>query len=252
MTTSAHTLDTAKRGACKRAVVFGATGYTGQHVVGCLRERGSEVWAHARPDSSRLSELRPLFETAGAHLHTSPWEPGALDALLDLARPDVVFSLLGTTRKQARSEQLDGNIYETVEGRLTRLAIDATRRQAPTARFVFLSSVGTHAGTQNAYLATRAEVERYLAHSGLAHTIVRAPIISGSDRPERRVAERLAAKTLDGVLSLAGALGARSLQRQYESLDGRQLAHYLVQAAEDPACVDQVLEPRDLRERFTR
>ena len=43
-----------------RALVFGATGYTGSYLVRRLKSRGIETWAHLRPSSSK----RATFEAS--------------------------------------------------------------------------------------------------------------------------------------------------------------------------------------------
>ncbi len=239
-----------RRGIALRAVVFGATGYTGQHTVSELRARRHDVWAHSRPDSGRLAALRPIFEASGAHIDTSPWNPEGIQSLLAEAQPHLIFCLLGTTREQAHSEQLEGDIYEAVEGRLTRVVIGAAKNCSPTARILFLSSIGTKQDTKNPYLATRARLEATLGESSLPYTIVRAPLISGIDRPQKRTTERAAAIVGNSLLKLVATFGASALERQFASMTGEELAKYLVDAAEDPGCDGRTLEPRELRERF--
>jgi uncharacterized protein YbjT (DUF2867 family) len=231
-----------------QALVVGATGYTGGHVVRELCARQIEAAAHVRPDSPRLDVACSEFEALGATVDTTPWEQEALQASVGRIAPDLVFSLLGTTRHRAREEGLTGDIYEAVEGRLTTMLIDAVKVAAPQARFVFLSSMGTKPESNNAYLAARARIERHVCDSGISFTIARAPIITGPDRRESRLAERLAAVAANTVLSATAVFGGRALQRRFASMTGAQLAKALVHAALDPSCVGEVLEPERLRE----
>lgn len=230
-----------------RAFVVGATGYTGRNVVHELSRMGHRVTAHGRADSSRLRSLRGSFEAAGASIDTAAFQADALARSLSAARPDAIFALLGTTRKQARREGVKGDIYEAVEGRLTRMLIDAVQSCCPDARFVFLSSMGTSSDTQNAYLRARAQIEEYLRHSGLVFTIARAPVISGADREEARWGERTIAIVGEWVLRGLSKLGAGALRERYSPLNGQQLARALVAAAFDTAWANRVLEPNDLR-----
>ena len=86
------------------AFVAGATGYTGQEVVAELRRRGTQTWAHVRPDSSRRAEFTSRFEGLGAQVDATAWDEAALTARFVELRPDLLFALLGTTRSRAKEE----------------------------------------------------------------------------------------------------------------------------------------------------
>lgn len=221
-----------------RAFVAGATGYTGRAVVRELRRQGIETVAHVRPDSSRLDRWRGEFAQVGAAVDTTPWEPAAMTAMLGRLQPDLVFALLGTTRARARragSGPGGGEGYESVDYGLSRLLLDAVVSAAPQARFIYLSSLGVREGSRNPYLAVRARLEAELRRSGLSHVIARPAFVTGPDREESRPAERAGAVLVDGILTLAGMLGGRGLQRRYASMDAATLARGLVRAATGPA-----------------
>ena len=88
-----------------RFFVAGATGFTGREVVRLARERGIEVVAHVRPDSSSLERWRRQFGEMGATIDVTPWEREAMRATMEAKRPTHVFALLGTTRARAREEK---------------------------------------------------------------------------------------------------------------------------------------------------
>lgn len=230
-----------------RAFVVGATGYTGEHVVVELRGRKIETLAHVRPTSPELTSARTRFLSLGAAVEICAWEESVVAEALARFQPTHVFSLLGTTRRRASAERISGNIYEAVEGQLTRLLVNATRQSAPEARFIFLSSMGTSPGARSRYLRTRAGIERHCTDSGLRSTIARAPIISGKDRSEARPAERMAAVVLNALLAGTAALGGRRVRDAYHSMTGRQLARALVNAALDANAANRILEPSELR-----
>jgi len=227
-----------------RAFVVGATGYTGGHVVDVLGERGVAIVAHVRPGTSasldRLDSSRILVDR-------SDFDVDAFASTLRRHSPDLVFCLLGTTRARAEREGLTGDIYEAVEGRLTRLVIDALRQAKVAPRLVFLSSVGADSCARSGYLRVRGAVEAYCIDSDLEYTIARAPFITGPDRLERRMVERIAAGVSDVGLSLLAKVGGRAVHDRYRSFSGRQLAEALVAAALDPTCRNRVLEPSALR-----
>ena len=57
-----------------RALVIGATGYTGHHVVQQLRSADIETVAHVRPDSSQGEVWEGRFESYGADVSRAPWD----------------------------------------------------------------------------------------------------------------------------------------------------------------------------------
>lgn len=233
------------------AIVFGATGLTGRHVVELLAKRGTDVIAHVRPDSPRLTEWASRFTAMGARVSSAAWTREGIEALLASERPALVFGLLGTTQarvKQAARSGRDASkeTYDAVDVGLTELAIAACRAIEPRPRFVYLSSVGTSDTAAGSYLQARARVERTLRESGLPYTIARPSFIVG-DRDEPRALEKVSAPLVDGVLGLLGAVGARGLRDRYRSITGPELARALVTVAVDPAWRDRVAEPADLQ-----
>jgi uncharacterized protein YbjT (DUF2867 family) len=231
-----------------RAQVAGATGYTGREVVRQLCERGIETFAHVRPGSSAASKWGDAFAGWGAKVEAVEWEPAAIAELVARTRPDLVFGLIGTTRKRARGEGLgEGDIYDKIDYGLTAMLIDTVVASALRPRFVYLSAVGVNPTSRNKYIAARARAEAKLAASGLPHTIARPSFITGPDRDEGRPAERAAAAVGDGLLSLVGALGGKRTRDRYRSIDNVGLAAALVAAALDPASDGATLEGDELQ-----
>jgi nucleoside-diphosphate-sugar epimerase len=226
-----------------RAFVAGATGYTGREVVHQLCERGIEVAAHVRPGSPSTEKWAGQFRVWGAEVVEAPWDREALVEALAARRPDLVFSCIGVTRASARRDQIgkEADIYQQVDVRLNGVLIDALRAASLTPRFVYLSSVGASDSARSKYLASRASAEAAVSSSGLPYTIARPSFISGPGRDDGRPFERAAAGASDGLLAVAGLLGARRLRDRYRSIDNVQLARALVTAALDPACAGQVL-----------
>lgn len=227
-----------------RAFVAGATGYTGREVVRQLCERGAEVAAHVRPGSPSSQTWGAQFRAWGAEVVELPWEPDALRAALAARRPELVFSCIGVTRASARRDRIGdgGNIYEEVDVRLNGMLVDAVVAAGLRPRFVYLSSVGASESARSKYLASRARAEAAVSASGLPFTIARPSFIAGPGRDAGRPAERAAAAVGDGLLAVAGALGARRLRDRYRSIDNVQLARALIAASLDDACAGQVLD----------
>lgn len=213
------------------ALVAGSTGYVGQAVVGALCERGITTIAHIRPGSSKLDRLSPALQRLGASVDTSAWDVDALTKTISRNRVTHVFLLIGTTRKQASAEGIEGDIFEHIDLRLTSMLIEAAAQQATPPRFVYLSSIGANPTARSKYLGARGKAEAKLIASGLSHIIARPSFITGADRDEPRPAERIGAAIADGALSVAGVFGGRKLQKKYQSTSASELAQRLIDHA---------------------
>lgn len=207
---------------------MGATGYVGRHVVRRLCEAGVPTIAHVRPGSSEIDEWRRRFAEWGAAVATTPWNPDALAGDLRQLAPTHVFSLIGTTRARAKSDQIPGDIYRAIDYGLTKMLLDACRLLDPQPRFIYLSSVGASATSRSAYLRVRGEIEAELASGDMPWIGAQPAVITGHDRDDDRPAERWSAAIGDGVLSVASLLGARGLRARYESTSATLLSEALV------------------------
>lgn len=228
----------------------GATGYTGRAVVHRLRAQGIDVVAHVRPDSPSLDVWRHRFESLGARVDVTPWEALAMQSALTALRPELVFGLLGTTKARARrARRQQGRVenYATVDVGLTTMLYHAARRSGARPKFVYLSSAGVRPGTRNEYLAARALVERTLQEGDLPWIIARPAFISGRDRDEFRLAERMGVWVLDRLVGLLGRLGARRMSERHRSTTPGILADALVRLALDPQSEGRIYESEELR-----
>jgi nucleoside-diphosphate-sugar epimerase len=217
------------------ATVFiaGATGYTGRHVTERLAREGLRAVAHVRPDSPALGAWTARFAAAGAEVDATPWTDEMARTMARL-RPDLVFALLGTTRSRAaRDERATGKAagYEAVDYGLSALLLQAVRAAGVRPRFVYLSSMGASERSGNPYLAVRGRFERELQEGGLPYLIVRPSFISGSDRDERRVVERVASVAADALLDVLALVGAGGVRDRWATLTGYSLAAGMVRLA---------------------
>jgi nucleoside-diphosphate-sugar epimerase len=209
-----------------KAFVAGATGLTGRFVVEALCEQGLEVIAHVRPDSSRIEEWTRRFSEIGAQVDTTEWSQAAMDERFSQAAPDLVFSLLGTTKKR---EKKGGGDYQSVDFGLTAMLINAVK-SSPSTRFVYLSSIGTKKGVSSAYLKARWMAEEHLSQSELPYLVARPSLILG-DRDESRLLESVGGGISDVLIGAAGLLGARKFAKRVGSIQGSELGEGLVREA---------------------
>lgn len=212
------------------AFVAGATGYTGQQVVAALRARGARVVAHVRSGSASADEWQRRFEALGAEVDRTPWEPAAMRATLARLRPDLVFALLGTTRRRAAAEGLD-DPYERIDYGLTAVLRDAAVACGSAPRFVYLSAMGANERSGNKYVAVRGRMERELREGALPWLIAQPAFVSGGDRPEFRLGERVLAVGSDALFGALAFVGLGRVRDRYGSLTGRELGEGLVALA---------------------
>jgi len=215
------------------AFVLGATGFVGREVVRQLCVRGTKTYAHVRPDSKQLADWRGRFGELGAEVDTTAWDAAAMAARWRELKPAQVYVLIGTTRSKAKSDSVQGNIYEAVDLGLTKIAVDAARASEVKPRIVYLSSVGADPKARSAYLKARGEAEDVVRDSGLPWVIARPSIITG-EREDGRLGERSAAVVGDGLLAFVGVLGAKGLRARYRSTTPDVLASALIRIGEAP------------------
>ncbi|WP_222615299.1 NAD(P)H-binding protein [Persicimonas caeni] len=232
------------------AFVAGATGYTGREVVRLLAQSGVDTIAHIRPNSSRLDEYTPRFESYGAQVDTTPWDENEMCECMSELQPDIVFCLIGTTRarKQA-ADNPNNNTYHAVDFKLTELLVHACQQAEIQPRFVYISAIGVGPNATTSYMKARWMAERSVVESQLPYTVVRPAFISGPGRGESRPGERVAAAVGDAVLEALGALGAKKLRDRYASMTNTELAEHLVALALSPDAANTVVDAYDLRHR---
>jgi uncharacterized protein YbjT (DUF2867 family) len=229
------------------AFVAGATGFTGREVVRILASKGVKTVAHVRPDSKSLAQWRTSFEKLGASVDTTAWSVEALTATFKGLRPTLVFALLGTTRKRMGRAEKEGAGresagYERVDYGMTKMLMDAAVAAGIRPRFVYLSAIGSGPRAAGAYMKARWKAETALRESGLPYTIARPAFISG-DRPEdSRPFEKVGGAFFDGVLGVAGLVGAKRIAARYRSITNTDLAGALVRLSLDPDAANQVVE----------
>ena len=164
-----------------KALVTGATGFVGSHLVEALVARGDEVAALARRPEQHESLRRAGARPVAGSLDDTAGLASALDGV------DAVYHLAGLVAARNEAEFL------AVNAGGTRRLIDACTTAAPTARFVYVSSqaaVGpSPRGTRLAEDAPCRPVtpngrsklagEEALRASRLSWTIARPPAVYG-------------------------------------------------------------------------
>lgn len=228
------------------AMVLGATGFVGREIVRQLGVRDTRVIAHVRPDSKELDRWRTTFTEQGAIFDATPWDQAALAERMKISAVTHLYLAIGTTRAKAKADAISGNIYETVDYGLTKLAADAARDSGMHPRIVYLSSIGASPESSSQYLAWRGKAEQAVVDAGLDYVIARPSIING-ERDSLRLGEKAASIVGDGVLAVAGLFGGRRLRDKYKSTSPDVLASALIRLGEADGHPRQIAEGAELR-----
>ncbi len=209
-----------------RIAVTGANSAVGQVVVRhALARPEVEVVACVRSERA-ASELPPIPSGRGSVAHI------AFDARMSLRRalrgsaavihlPGVLIERPGASYRAANVDTLGATLEAALEESVDKL--------------ILVGAVGADPTSQNPYFRSKGEAEQLLIHGGLAHTILRAPLVLGCASEGTRA---LARETAGGFVLLIG--GGRSLE---QPIDAHDLAAAALNAAADPTRArNQVLD----------
>lgn len=216
----------------KRAIVFGATGFVGAHLLGELLERPEYqlITAVVRRDPG----------LAHPRLHTLLGDLDSVGEGLSGSTLDEVFIALGTTRKRTP----DRTAYYRVDHDYPVAAARAA--QALGARSVFLvSSVGADPASRVFYVRTKGQTERDIGALGFDHTHIFRPSMILGSRPEPRPLEDF----LGRAWALLDPLLMGSLDR-YKGILGADIARAMAAAAagrrQEPVAIYHWRQMQDL------
>jgi uncharacterized protein YbjT (DUF2867 family) len=194
----------------KRAIVFGATGFVGSHLLRDLLDRSEyqSVTAVVRRDPGLVHPK----------LHTLLGDLDSVGEGISGAALDEVFIALGTTRKQTP----DRMTYYRVDHDYPVAAARAAHAHG--ARSMFLvSAVGADPASRFFYVRTKGEMERDILALGYDHTHIFRPSMILGNRPEPRPLERF--------LGRAWALLDPLLPARYKGISGADIAQAMGEAA---------------------
>jgi uncharacterized protein YbjT (DUF2867 family) len=214
--------------AARTALVLGATGLVGGHVLDLLL--ADPAWTRVltlgrRPaarDSPRLEQRVAGFDRVDQHA--------------DAFGVDAVFCCLGTTIKAAGSQEEFRRVDHDYPLAAARLA---SGRGAP--HFLIVTALGADAGSGVFYNRVKGEVERDVSALPFAGVTIARPSLILGERTGRRTAEGLAQK-LAPVLNplLLGPL------RRYRAIPAESIARALVRLARKGSAGVRVVENDEL------
>lgn len=162
----------------KTAIVIGATGLTGTHLVAALLQDPSfskvkilirQPWAHSRP---KLESIIVDFEDA--------------ESLAPALQGDILFCCIGTTIKKAGSQENFRAVDYGIPVKCARIA-----KEQGVTQFLLMSSIGANARSRNFYLRTKGETEEAVQAAGFHSVSIFRPSVLIGPRKEFRLGEWL-------------------------------------------------------------
>ncbi|WHI52854.1 NAD(P)H-binding protein [Microbulbifer sp. MLAF003] len=196
----------------KKAIVIGATGLIGSHLVEQLAQEKSigEIVALTR---------RPLsFSHPKVRNEQVDFEH--LEEYADLFHGDLLFSCLGTTKKQAGGLEQQFKVDVEYQFRAAQLAADNG-----VAHYLLVSSSGANTKSNSAYLRMKGELEQKILSLPFARISIFRPSLLIGKRADLRPAEKIGAIILPWVCRLPGL-------HRYRPITGSQVAEKMVAVCE--------------------
>jgi len=204
----------------RTAVIAGATGLVGGHLLGLLLDDGT--WDHVLSvGRRRLDRDHPRLEQRVVDFA----DLGELPPCTD------VFSCLGTTIKVAGSQ----DAFRAVDHDAVVALADAAHR-AGAQRFLHVTALGASPRSRIFYNRVKGETERDVAASGVPATIAFRPSMIDGERAERRTAERLGLVAMRAVGPVLG---------RYRPTPVTDIAAAMVAEAKTGRPGHRVVEPQD-------
>ena len=193
----------------RTALLAGATGLVGSHLLRHLLS--DDAWDRVLSIGRREVDLaHPKLEQRVVDF----------SALADLPAVDDTFSALGTTIKQAGSQQA----FRAVDHDAV-VALATAAKQVGAASFLHVTAMGASPRSRVFYNRVKGETERDAAAAGIPRTVAFRPSILDGDRAESRRGEQVG---LVVMRALAPVLG------RYRPTHAEDVALAMLQVAGSP------------------
>lgn len=162
----------------------------------------------------------------GARMEMLVGEPIDWPALIRAARADVLVCALGTTIKDAGSQEQ----FRAIDHDLVRFCAEAAR-EAGIAHMVIVSSIGADRASRQFYLAVKGETEAALGRLGFDRLDVLRPGLLLGQRSHVRKGERV----LQALAPIADFVFLRGKWRRFRSIAARDVARAILSLSREDA-----------------
>jgi uncharacterized protein YbjT (DUF2867 family) len=193
------------------AIVIGATGLVG----GALTDQLA--------DADHIEKVITLTRRPAEHLNEKINNRVVdFDRLEDYAssfEADLLFSCLGTTRKQAGSIAAQRRVDLDYQFKAAQLAADHG-----VCHYLLVSASGANADSNNPYLKMKGELEEKIQKLSFKRISIFQPSLLLGHREELRLAEKLGAVMMPVLCTIPGL-------RRYRPIKGEQVAAKMIQVS---------------------
>ncbi len=196
------------------ALVLGATGLVGRAVVDQL--------ADAEHISKVITLTRRPAEHSSSKIHNHVVEFDHLEDYASLFRADVLFSCLGSTRKQAGSIAAQRTVDLEYQYTAAQLAANQGVRH-----YLLVSASGADCTSNNPYLRMKGELEQRIQILPFQRISIFQPSLLLGHRTDFRLGEKLGSWVLPVLCSIPGL-------RRFRPIAGEQVAAKMVQVSRQP------------------
>ena len=196
------------------ALVVGATGLVGRALTDKLGRAG-----HIKAVVTLTRRPAPHVSSTVSN-HIVDFDRLEDDAALFQA--ELLFSCLGTTRRQAGSITAQRKVDLDYQYRAARLAAEHGVRH-----YLLVSSSGANAESRNPYLQMKGELERKVQKLPFERISIFQPSLLLGQRQEFRLAEKLGSLLLPMFCAIPGL-------RRYRPIRGEEVAAKMVQVSRQP------------------
>ena len=195
----------------KTAIIIGATGLVGSHLLDLLLgdDHFNQVSIFTRNPTGKRDPK--LIENIIDFDKPEEWE--------SLVKGDVLFSALGTTIKKAGSQELQYKIDFTYQFRIAEIA---ARNQVQS--LVLVSSAGANSESKIFYSRMKGELEEAVKKLPFAHIEILQPGILDGSRKESRPMEKISISIARGLKFIPGL-------KQYRPVHAGIVAKAMINAA---------------------
>lgn len=195
----------------KTAMVLGATGLVGKHLVECLVQNENV--------ESIVAVTRRPVEYVSEKVTNQVVDFDALENDLSVLNCDVLFSCLGTTLKQAGSISAQRKVDLDYQYQVAKIALDND-----VGHYVLVSASGANANSKSAYLKMKGELEDAVSLLPFERISILQPSLLKGERDTYRLGEELGNRILPILCKLP-------FLRKYRPITGHQVANKMVTIA---------------------